>query len=501
MQPTVCPSRLLPNPSLQATGVVLLVAGIIAVVWYRSTPPGPPAKGPKDPPRVRYVPRQRVETSGVIAVFNSMKGWPPTASLEECAAGYDDAIPRGLTFMDKCLETGAHEITIVLLQKAALFHARGDPDSAYKTLEELEARIKGTDLEAGWLYTLIFYKGVSALRAAENDNCLMCRGESACIYPILPAAVHKKPEGARRAIRHFTDYLREFPDDLEVKWLLNLSHMTLGEYPDKIDPAYRLPLDGFFKSEFHLGGVNRLNQSGGAIMEDFDNDGLLDLVVTAWSPSEPMAFYRNKGDGTFEDRTKAAGLSNQMGGLYCVQADYDNDGHMDIFVPRGSWMPAHCAQRPSLLRNNGNGTFTDVTAKAGLLAATNSVSAAWADFDNDGHLDLFICCHHRPSLLYRNKGDGTFEEVAARVGLGDLVGVLGVTWIDFDNDGYPDLFVGSVGNTGNTTANNTTARLYRNNRNGTFTDVTQEMGIDGPTNGFSCWAFDFDNDSWLERVA
>ncbi len=456
-------------------------------------------------------PRQQIETSGFLTVYAGIDPWPSNASLEEYAAAFDQSIPRGLMFMDKCLETEALPMVTALLQKASLFHAKGDPASAYKTLKDLEARIEGTDLEAEWLYTIVFYKGLTALRIGENDNCILCRSESSCIFPIAPAAIHTNPTGSRLAIEHFSEYLRQFPDDLEVKWLLNLAHMTLGEHPAKVDPRHRLLMDAFCKSEFdigqfrdvsHLVGVNRLNQSGGAIMEDFDNDGLLDLVVTGWAPNEPMAFYRNKGDGTFEDRTKAAGLDKQMGGLYCVQTDYNNDGHMDIFIPRGAWLPPYLSMRPSLLRNNGNGTFTDVTREAGLLAPVNAISATWADYDNDGFLDLFVCCQKQPCLLYRNKGDGTFEEVAARAGLPtDLTNCMGAAWIDFDNDGYPDLFVNLSNGSAGSAAPPGNARLYHNNRNGTFTDVTREMGIDGPTNGFPCWAFDFNNDGWLDIFA
>src|SRR6202043_2483421 len=141
-----------------------------------------------------------------------------------------------------------------------------------------------------------------------------CRGESSCIIPIAPAALHSYPAGSRLAIKHFTEYLTQFPDDLEVRWLLNLAHMTLGEYPEKVDPQYRLALDGFFRSEFdigkfrdvgHLALVNRFNQAGGAIMEDFANDGLLDIVVTSMDNTMSMALFRNKGDGTFEDRPVA----------------------------------------------------------------------------------------------------------------------------------------------------------------------------------------------------
>ncbi|HEV3142780.1 MAG TPA: CRTAC1 family protein, partial [Gemmataceae bacterium] len=193
----------------------------------------------------------------------------------------------------------------------------------------------------------------------------------------------------------------------------------------------------------------------------------------------------------FEDRTVAAGLSKQLGGFNCVQTDYNNDGNMDIFICRGAWLKFPV--RPSLLRNNGDGTFTDVTRAAGLLDPVNSISATWADYDNDGFLDLFICCEQQPNRLYHNKGDGAFEEVAYHAGVqGQGQHCKGAAWIDYDNDGYPDLFITNL--TGS-------AQLFHNNRDGTFTDVTQAMGIDGPEVGFSCWAWDFDNDGWLDLFA
>jgi len=302
-------------------------------------------------------------------MFYSIETWPQNATLEQHAAAYQQAIPSGLATLDQHLESGLHSIDDVLTTKASLLNARGDPAAAYQVLEELEGKIRGTPQEEESLYTVIFLKGLTALRMGENDNCVLCRGESSCIFPIAPTAIHTNPAGSRLAIKHFSEYLRQFPDDLEVKWLLNLAHMTLGEFPARLEPRHRLRLDAFCKSEFDIGqfrdvshsvGLQRLSQSGGAIMDDFDNDGLLDVVVTSWAPDEAMGFYRNKGDGTFEERTTAAGLDKQMGGLYCVQTDYNNDGHLDIFIPRGSWLPANLSQRPSLLRNNGNCTFTSV---------------------------------------------------------------------------------------------------------------------------------------------
>ena len=241
-------------------------------------------------------------------------------------------------------------------------------------------------------------------------------------------------------------------------------------------------------------GVNRLNQAGGAVMEDFDNDGLLDLVVSSFDPTEPLAMYRNKGDGAFQDRSAAAGVTGQLGGLYCVQTDYNNDGLMDVYVARGAWIPF--AIRPSLLKNNGDGTFTDVTKESGLLDPVNSNSAAWADYDNDGWLDLFVCCERQPNRLYHNREDGTFEEVGGRAGLRAKALATpmckGVTWFDVDNDDYPDLFLSYLSGA---------AELYRNNRDGTFVEATSSLGIDGPMHGFSCWAWDYDNDGWLDLFA
>ena len=396
-----------------AGGIVFLGVGLAVIVLVLSNPS---ADDWSDPPG--YQPRHPLDSSGYQAVFDNITPWRTDASLEEYAAAYREAIPRGLADVDREL-AGSHLPVVAYLRKASLLHARGDPAAAYQVLTELETRLKGSDEEERWLYTVIYYRGVSALRMGENDNCVLCRGESACIFPIAPEAVHANPNGSRLAIGHFGAYLQQFPDDLEVKWLLNLAHMTLGEYPDKVDPRHLLKIDAFCKSGIDIGkfrdigqevGLTRLNQSGGGILDDFDNDGLLDLVVTSWAPDEPMAFYRNKGDGTFEDRTRESGLDKQMGGLFCVQADYNNDGHLDVFVPRGSWLPIQLSQRPSLLRNNGNGTFTDVTAEAGLLAPVDSTSAAWADYDNDGHIDLFVCCRRQPSKLYHNNGNGTFEE-------------------------------------------------------------------------------------------
>src|SRR6266851_9008612 len=429
-----------------------------------------------------YQPRMSVDTGGFIAVLSGLQPIKDPSSLESIRDAFDDLDRRGIAEIDKRLASNDLPVEnkpALFLSKAGLFMYGGDPAAAYEVLQQARALVKSSDrLAEEWLYSIVFFQGVAGLRRGEIENCLECRGEGACIFPIPATAVHTKPTGSRLAIQHFTEYLEQFPGDVGIRWLLNVAYMTLGEYPGKVPRAYLMTFDQFgreldvgrFKDVAHRVGVARLNMAGGAVMDDFDNDGLLDLVATSWDNAQSMAFYRNKGDGTFEDRTEAAGLSKQLGGLNLVQTDYNNDGYLDLFIMRGAWMPQ--PMRPSLLRNNGNGTFTDVTQEAGLMEPTNTLCAAWPDFDNDGFLDLFVCCEAGPNRLYRNRGDGTFEEVAAKAGVqGDGGTCKGAAWIDYDNDGYPDLFV---------TYGDSTPQLFHNNRNGTFTDVTTEMGITGP---------------------
>jgi hypothetical protein len=453
-----------------------------------------------------YRPRiEMLDTSGFDFVKTVMEPWKPDDSLQEIAKHWDRAGYRTAQKMDGLLADARQDekkLIPLLLEKSTLMNYEGEAAQAYQLLEQARSMVVKNDRRAkDILGTLIFFQGVTAMRIGENDNCIMCRGESSCILPISKAAIHTKPDGSRLAIKHFTEYLELFPDDLGVLWLLNLAHMTLGEYPDKVNPRFRLDLDRFFHSEFDIGkfrdvgdlvGVNRYNQAGGAIMEDFDNDGLLDLAVTSWDPTQSMVYYRNKGDATFEDRSEQAGITNQLGGLVCYQTDYDNDGFMDIFIPRGAWL--NWPVRPSLLRNTGAGVFKDVTKEAGLMDPVNSHTASWGDYDNDGWLDLFIGCEKQTNRLYHNKGNGTFEEVAAKAGVqGDPSRFCkGSAWIDYDNDNYPDLYLNNMNDVG---------RLYHNDRTGRFTEVTSPMGIDGPHVGFSCWAWDFNNDGWLDIFA
>jgi hypothetical protein len=197
----------------------------------------------------------------------------------------------------------------------------------------------------------------------------------------------------------------------------------------------------------------------------------------------PLQWFRRDEGGLFVERTAEAGLAGQLGGLNLNQADYNNDGCLDVLLMRGGW---DLPQRRSLLRNNCNGTFTDVTAAAGLLKpVTASQTAVWADIDNDGWIDLFVGNEDAPAQLFRNRGDGTFEDIAAAAGVQRTAFTKGVTAADYDNDGFTDLYVSNFQGTN---------FLYRNNHDRTFSEVAASAGISGADRGFPTWFFDYDND-------
>jgi hypothetical protein len=351
---------------------------------------------------------------------------------------------------------------------------------------------------------------IACFRTAEVENCTCSRDGDSCIFPIRGGGIHTKQRGSRAAIALLTECLEADPRDLGSRWLLNLAHMTIGEHPGGVPPAWLLP-PSLFASERDLGrfpnvaaerGVDRFGLAGGCAFEDFDGDGHLDIAASAWSLDEQMRYYRNRGDGHFDDRTVEAGLEGEVGGLNLSHADYQNDGHADLLVLRGAWLGDRGAYPHSLLRGNGDGTFADVTEEAGLLTHHPGQVGVWADFDNDGWVDLFLGHEDdreksHPSLLYRNDRDGTFTECAAACGLADLGFVKGAAWGDYNNDLLPDLYISRLGKTN---------LLFRNEGPGStdggfswkFREVSAEAGVGEPLFSFASWFFDFDNDGWLD---
>ena len=358
----------------------------------------------------------------------------------------------------------------------------------------------------------LFRLGVAYMRQGETQNCCpneigIASNPDSCILPLQDGGIHTQQESSLQAITHFTEVLRnttvELPLHLEARWLLNIAYMTVGGYPEQVPKPYLLAPEAFQSIEDmprftniapHL-GLDTFDLSGGAIVDDFDNDNYLDVVASTWDPAGQIRFFRNNRDGTFSEQTEQAGLLGLYGGLNLLQGDYDNDDDIDILVLRGAWLEAAGQHPNSLLRNNGNGTFTDVTFDAGLGEVHYPTqTASWADYDNDGDLDLYIGnesteAFNAPCQLFRNNGDGTFSDAAAQAGVQNYGFTKSVIWGDYNADRFLDLYVSNFKG-----AN----RLYYNNGNGTFSDVAAELGIDVPIRSFPAWFWDFDNDGALD---
>ena len=358
----------------------------------------------------------------------------------------------------------------------------------------------------------LFRLGVAYLRQGETQNC--CPNEigvtsnpDSCILPLQGGGIHTQQESSLQAITYLTEVARnttvELPLHLEARWLLNIAYMTIGAYPEQVPKPYLLPPEAFQSVEEiprfanvapHL-GIDTFDLSGGAIIDDFDNDNYLDLVVSTWNPAGQIRFFQNNRDGSFSEQTEQAGFLGLYGGLNLLQADYDNDDDVDILVLRGAWLEAAGQHPNSLLRNNGNGTFTDVTFDAGLGEVHYPTqTASWGDYDNDGDLDLYIGnesteAFNAPCQLFRNNGDGTFSDVAVQADVQNHRFTKSVIWGDYNADRFLDLYVSNFKG-----AN----RLYRNNGDSTFTDVAAELNIDQPMRSFPAWFWDFDNNGDLD---
>jgi enediyne biosynthesis protein E4 len=295
-----------------------------------------------------------------------------------------------------------------------------------------------------------------------------------------------------------------------------------GTIPKKAGPAdwnrlYHQKPDGTFEDVTEKAGLAGIGYDMGVAVGDYDNDGYEDLYVTGYGGNH---LYHNNGNSTFSDVTGASGTGGNGWSTSAAWVDLDNDGRLDLVVLRylkwdfaDLWCGEHregyrayChpdlfpPMAPLVYHNDGNGRFTEVAAKTGLNMPGKGLGIAIADYDRDGHTDVFVANDSMVEFLYHNKGNGTFEEA----GLPDQVAVdgdgrtfagMGVDFSDYNNDGLPDLII--------TTLANQKYALYRNNGDSSFTYDSSMSGVAGATLLHSGWGVDFldyDNDGWKDLI-
>ena len=250
--------------------------------------------------------------------------------------------------------------------------------------------------------------------------------------------------------------------------------------------------NGTFTNIAASAGVTALgHRTRGSYAVDYDGDSKLDIFATSFarpSGGGTNLLFHNNGDLTFTDMAMQAGLTRPgIENRTAAWADYNGDGFLDVFITRMS----------GLFRNNGNGTFTEVTTAAGIVVSGDAQAGAWGDYDNDGDPDLYVTFgvdtgSPVQGILYRNNGNGTFHDVTTQSGAVNIANALGATWADYDNDGFLDLYVVNSSNRAN--------RLFHNNGDGTFTDVASTVGVEAKKGGAGTDAsfIDYNNDGFLD---
>jgi hypothetical protein len=379
----------------------------------------------------------------------------------------------------------------------------GNTDEAINVIRQIMTAMNITPENFTAQYKILFdMLAIAYMRKGELDNCAANHNPQSCIIPIQGNGVHKLTSGSEQAIEVYKKILAKFPDDLQSRYLLNVAYMTLGKYPNEV-PKQWLIESGIFtqnnsaniilkdvsaKKNVDMNGI-----SGGCVVEDLDNDGLLDIMATSYGLADQIRYMQQQKDGSFKTATSSAGLTGITGGLNMVHADYNNDGLADIIVLRGGWWGKNAKFPFSLIKNNGNGNFEDVTIASGLYSPAPTQTATWGDFNNDGWIDLFVAHENYPCQLFINE-KGKFRDVAPQYGLNITAFVKGVVWGDINNDGFPDLFVSILG------APN---KLWLNKAGPAageriFEDITKTAGVEQPIYSFPAWFFDYDNDGFLD---
>ena len=515
-----------PGKGLMAAFLVLVAALAVSGFYFLTPGPKPttgfaPLKNDQKPapsqsraversdPRVPLLTGHFVDDSGYDVAFRYSVPIKDRADLQKC---YESAIgrsDRGIAEIETLMkqaelkplpEPEQQERRARLQMFMGLLHMY---EGRFERAEEYFAKAEQENptLAAQMRANLTGLRGIAALRRGELDNCVACVGESSCIYPLSPEAIHQDQAGSRRALSLFQDYLKRRPEDIGVQWLSHIARQTIGEHEVQSDEHMKAlsttwsrtgnQNQKFMNKAQDKGvGTRGANMLGGCIWDDFNGDHRPDLLVSSGDWTLGTSLFLQKNNGNYEDMGLKAGLENQRMAVNTSAADFDNDGDLDALLLRGGWETPY---RMTLLRNRGDGTFDDVTLPAGLGEPIATQSSAWGDYDLDGDLDLYVAgeYHDRNATplnqnrLYRNNANGTFTDVAEQAGVTNQAWAKGVVFGDYNDDGKPDLYVSNM---------NGFNRLFKNLGDGTFKDVAAELNLIEPIRSFSCWFWDYDND-------
>lgn len=352
---------------------------------------------------------------------------------------------------------------------------------------------------------ILAMKGVVQLRLGEINNCIKNHNGDSCIFPLSERARHIDKNGSRSALATFYKYLEDVPNDDHIQWLVNIVHMTLGTYPDQVPAKYLIPLDKInsekefpaFQNIAGELGIREQANFGGAVVDDFNGDGHMDILFGSLNPCEAIKYYEfSPKTGAFINRSNESGLGKQLGAGLLLSADFDNDGDLDIFITRGAWHPGG-GDYPtqggftfnSLVVNEGNGKFVDRTVELGLRTSPNStLSANWGDLNNDGLLDLFVSNESSDSEVFLNRGTH-FENFTKQSGVVNKAIGKGTVLADLDNDGNLDLVIS------NYAAPN---RVFYGDGTGKFKLSARQPLLMKPEYGFPTAVFDYDNDGYQD---
>jgi ASPIC and UnbV/FG-GAP-like repeat len=318
------------------------------------------------------------------------------------------------------------------------------------------------------------------------------------VVPYAIAAIYLRMERYEEGIPYARQACQDSPDDIRYRWMLRTLTLHSGQAEKTIQESFRLKVPPAAPATFQFSdvttnsGAGRLALGRGAAWGDFDNDGSDDILVGA--ERAPFRLLRNRKDGTFEDVAQNLGLVDPEGlGCYASQfVDYDNDGFQDIFLTSNGWGGGG---RLFLFHNDRGKRFTDVTRAAGLAEPVNAFGSSWADYDNDGLVDLAVAAGIvDPAAgdrirLYHNEGNGKFREIGEQAGLLQKARWISVCWGDYDGDGRQDLLA---------TSYDAGPFLFRNLGHGSFEDVSGRCGIRSSQHAYTCEFLDFDNDGKLD---